>query len=127
MTRESRDTVRDGGDPDTRPLTIAIAGNPNCGKSALFNALTGIRQRTGNWPGVTVDRKEGRFDLLGRDTGRVRTVPPAAGPPRATPPNPLASLLPGTVRAPTATDRAKPTAKPLITFFCIIIVRPLPG
>lgn len=44
-------------------LTIAIAGNPNCGKSALFNNLTGIRQKTGNWPGVTVDRKEGRFRI----------------------------------------------------------------
>jgi len=43
--------------------TIAIAGNPNCGKSALFNALTGIRQTTGNWPGVTVERKQGRFNL----------------------------------------------------------------
>ncbi|MBL7002685.1 MAG: 50S ribosome-binding GTPase, partial [Gammaproteobacteria bacterium] len=43
--------------------TFAIAGNPNCGKSALFNNLTGIRQKTGNWPGVTVDRKEGVFDL----------------------------------------------------------------
>jgi len=47
-------------------LTIALAGNPNCGKSALFNAFTGIRQKTGNWPGVTVDRKEGRFELDGR-------------------------------------------------------------
>ncbi len=47
----------------TSTLTIAIAGNPNCGKSALFNAFTGIRQRTGNWPGVTVDRKEGHFAL----------------------------------------------------------------
>jgi len=44
-------------------LTIALAGNPNCGKSALFNAFTGIRQKTGNWPGVTVDRKEGFFHL----------------------------------------------------------------
>ncbi|MCU7922283.1 MAG: Fe(2+) transporter permease subunit FeoB [Candidatus Thiodiazotropha sp. (ex Dulcina madagascariensis)] len=46
-----------------RPLTIALAGNPNCGKTALFNSLTGIRQRTGNWPGVTVDRKEGSFHI----------------------------------------------------------------
>ena len=45
------------------PLTIAIAGNPNCGKSALFNTFTGIRQKTGNWPGVTVDRKQGFFEL----------------------------------------------------------------
>ncbi len=48
-------------------LTIALGGNPNCGKSALFNAFTGIRQKTGNWPGVTVDRKEGRFNLQGED------------------------------------------------------------
>ncbi len=47
-------------------LTVAIAGNPNCGKSALFNAFTGIRQKTGNWPGVTVDRKQGFFELQGR-------------------------------------------------------------
>jgi len=46
-------------------LTIALAGNPNCGKSALFNTFTGIRQKTGNWPGVTVDRKQGFFDLQG--------------------------------------------------------------
>ncbi|MBB1125874.1 Fe(2+) transporter permease subunit FeoB [Thiospirillum jenense] len=49
-----------------RPLRLALAGNPNCGKSALFNALTGIRQTTGNWPGVTVERKEGRCELDGR-------------------------------------------------------------
>jgi len=46
---------------DKSSLTVAIAGNPNCGKSALFNAFTGIRQKTGNWPGVTVDRKQGFF------------------------------------------------------------------
>jgi ferrous iron transport protein B len=54
-----------------RPLTIALAGNPNCGKTALFNALTGIRQRTGNWPGVTVDRKEGRFSIDQEEVGAV--------------------------------------------------------
>ncbi len=48
-------------------LTIALGGNPNCGKSALFNQFTGIRQKTGNWPGVTVDRKEGRFQLEGEE------------------------------------------------------------
>jgi len=44
-----------------KDLTIAIAGNPNCGKSTLFNGLTGARQKVGNWPGVTVDRLEGRY------------------------------------------------------------------
>ncbi len=52
--------------------TIAIAGNPNCGKSALFNALTGIRQTTGNWPGVTVERKQGQFRL--REDGELVTL-----------------------------------------------------
>jgi ferrous iron transport protein B len=41
--------------------TICLAGNPNCGKTTLFNDLTGTNQRVGNWPGVTVERKEGRF------------------------------------------------------------------
>jgi len=44
-------------------FTIAIAGNPNCGKTALFNALTGARQSVGNWPGVTVEKKEGFFEI----------------------------------------------------------------
>jgi ferrous iron transport protein B len=41
--------------------TIALVGNPNCGKTTLFNALTGASQRVGNWPGVTVERKEGNY------------------------------------------------------------------
>ena len=41
--------------------TIALVGNPNCGKTTLFNALTGARQRVGNWPGVTVERKSGEY------------------------------------------------------------------
>ncbi len=42
-------------------VTVAITGNPNAGKTAIFNALAGVRQKTGNWPGVTVERKEGRY------------------------------------------------------------------
>src|SRR5664279_4832398 len=49
--------------PPSRDVTreVAIAGNPNCGKSTIFNALTGLRQKVGNYPGVTVERKTGRF------------------------------------------------------------------
>lgn len=44
-----------------REIRVALAGNPNSGKTSIFNALTGMRQSVGNWPGVTVERKEGRF------------------------------------------------------------------
>ncbi|MBL3592137.1 MAG: ferrous iron transport protein B [Synergistaceae bacterium] len=50
---------------------IALAGNPNTGKTSLFNALTGSRQKVGNWPGVTVERKEGRLTLEGKDVAVV--------------------------------------------------------
>ena len=47
----------------TRTRTIALVGNPNAGKTTLFNALTGMRQKVGNYPGVTVEKKEGRAKL----------------------------------------------------------------
>ena len=46
-------------------LSIALVGNPNCGKTTLFNLLTGAHQKVGNWPGVTVERKSGRLNLGG--------------------------------------------------------------
>ncbi|HZJ76170.1 MAG TPA: FeoB small GTPase domain-containing protein, partial [Oscillospiraceae bacterium] len=45
--------------------TIALVGNPNSGKTTLFNALTGSNQHVGNWPGVTVEKKEGKFKYNG--------------------------------------------------------------
>src|SRR4029079_163869 len=46
-------------------LTVALVGNPNTGKSTLFNALSGLRQRVGNYPGVTVEMKKGQFTAPG--------------------------------------------------------------
>lgn len=50
---------------------IGIAGNPNCGKTTLFNELTGTKQRVGNWPGVTVDRKVGHYSHDAQDVDVV--------------------------------------------------------
>src|SRR5713226_5289480 len=50
--------------PPRHPL-VALVGNPNTGKTTLFNALAGMRQRVGNYPGVTVETKKGRMTLRG--------------------------------------------------------------
>ena len=55
--------VADGAGSETRPLVVALAGNPNAGKTSIFNALTGLRQKVANYPGVTVERKEGLWAL----------------------------------------------------------------
>jgi ferrous iron transport protein B len=64
-TREVRRAAQRGGsdrrDAVTRPLRVALVGNPNTGKTTLFNALTGLRQKVGNFAGVTVERSEGTF------------------------------------------------------------------
>lgn len=62
---------------------VCVVGNPNCGKTTFFNALTGSRQRVGNWPGVTVDKKTGNFDCNGKkielvDLPGIYSITPAA-------------------------------------------------
>ena len=58
--------LREGGGVVEHTYTVALAGNPNVGKSTVFNRLTGLRQHTGNWPGKTVERAEGYFSQAGQ-------------------------------------------------------------
>lgn len=73
--RAELDNVQIGGSgagrPADRPLTIALAGNPNSGKTTVFNHYTGSRQHVANYPGITVDRKEGMFKANGE---KVRLI-----------------------------------------------------
>ena len=59
--------------PDNEMLTFALAGNQNCGKTTLFNQLTGSSQHVGNFPGVTVDRKDG--PIRGKSNTLVTDLP----------------------------------------------------
>lgn len=77
-------TLRTGGaaiaqdrrrDPTPELVTVALVGNPNCGKTTLFNALTGLRQKVGNYPGVTVEKKEGRTRLSDGCDSRLLDLP----------------------------------------------------
>ncbi len=62
---------------DAAALRIALVGNPNCGKTALFNRLTGARQKVANYPGVTVERREGRYRAPSGRMFRVLDLPGA--------------------------------------------------
>jgi len=57
-----------------KEIVVALAGNPNSGKTTVFNNLTGARQHVGNWPGVTVEKKEGMCSHAGRDV-RIVDLP----------------------------------------------------
>lgn len=64
-----------GNDSRMQSLLVALVGNPNGGKTTLFNSLTGLRQKVGNYPGVTVERKEGRLELPSGRNARLIDLP----------------------------------------------------
>lgn len=64
-------------DARSKPPVVVLVGNPNAGKSTVFNALTGLNQKTGNYPGVTVERKQGQFKLADGRSARLFDLPGA--------------------------------------------------
>ena len=73
-------------------INVAFIGNPNCGKTTLFNAYTGANLKVANWPGVTVEKKEGHATYEGQDFGSS-TFPVST----ASPPTQWRRLCPGSV------------------------------
>jgi len=88
------------------PTLIALVGNPNCGKTALFNRLTGARQKVGNYAGVTVERKEGQFTSPAGHTWRLLDLPGAYSLLAATPDEAVTRDVILGVRADEAAPRA---------------------
>ena len=76
----NRKAAADTANEDIMSVKIALAGNPNCGKTTLFNALTGSNQFVGNWPGVTVEKKEGKMrkdsDVIFTDLPGIYSLSP---------------------------------------------------
>ena len=64
-------------DTGRKGLKVAVIGNPNCGKSSIFNILTGLQQKVGNFPGVTVERKSGKLQLPGFGEVEITDFPGA--------------------------------------------------
>lgn len=59
----------------SKQINVALIGNPNTGKTSVFNALTGLNQKVGNYPGITVEKKQGTFKLLNGDKARIIDLP----------------------------------------------------
>ncbi|MBL4905699.1 MAG: 50S ribosome-binding GTPase, partial [Flavobacteriaceae bacterium] len=58
-----------------KPIKVALIGNPNTGKTSLFNQLTGLKQKVGNYPGVTVDKKQGTCKLPNKQIAIITDLP----------------------------------------------------